>query len=108
MDFIASNMKFLRKAKNWTQNDLAEELNIKRSLIGAYEEGRARPTYEVLQDLSKIFKYSIDQLITRDLRQTEKVSLFSEDQLKTDITGKNLRVLAISVDKQDRENIEMI
>ena len=33
MDFIATNMKFLRKQKNWTQNDLAEELDIKRSLL---------------------------------------------------------------------------
>ena len=108
MDFIATNMKFLRKLKSWTQNDLAEELNIKRSLIGAYEEARARPTYEVLYDLSKVFKYSIDQLITKDLRQTEKVPLFSEDQLKSDVTGKNLRILAITVDKKENENIEMI
>lgn len=108
MDFIASNLKFLRKLKSWTQNDLAEELNIKRSLIGAYEEGRARPTYEVLYDLSKTFKYTIDQLITKDLRQTEKVPLFSEEQLSSDLTGKNLRVLAITVDKKDNENIEMI
>lgn len=108
MDFIATNMKFLRKKKSWTQNDLAEELNIKRSLVGAYEENRARPTYEVLQDLSKLFKYSIDELITKDLRQTEKVSLFTDKQLMSDVTGKNLRVLAITVDKTDKENIEMV
>src|ERR1019366_1998014 len=108
MDFIATNMKFLRKLKNWTQNDLSEELNIKRSLVGAYEEGRARPTYETLYELSKIFKYSIDSLITKDLRQTEKVALFSEEQMQNDVTGKNLRVLAITVDKKDNENIEMV
>jgi transcriptional regulator with XRE-family HTH domain len=108
MDFISTNMKFLRKKKSWTQNDLAEELNIKRSLVGAYEENRARPTYEVLHDLSKIFKYSIDELITKDLRQTQKVSLFSEKQLSSDLTGKNLRVLAITVDKDENENIELI
>ncbi|MBS1611662.1 MAG: helix-turn-helix transcriptional regulator, partial [Bacteroidetes bacterium] len=84
MDFIASNLKFLRKLKSWTQSDLADELNIKRAVIGSYEEGRARPTYEVLVDLSKMFNYKIDDLITRDLRQTEKVPLFSEDQLNTD------------------------
>ena len=108
MDFIASNLKFLRKTKSWTQNDLAEEINIKRSLIGAYEEGRARPTYEVLYDLSKLFKYSIDELITKDLRQTEKVALFTEEQLTSDVTGRHLRVLAITVDNKDKENIEMI
>ena len=108
MDFISSNMKFLRKLKNWTQSDLADELEIKRSLVGAYEEGRARPTYEVLYALSKLFKYSIDSLITKDLRQTEKVALFNEEQLRNDVTGKNLRVLAITVDKKDNENIEMV
>lgn len=108
MDFIASNLKFLRKLKNWTQSDLADELNIKRAVIGSYEEGRARPTYEVLVDLSKMFNYKIDDLITRDLRQTEKVPLFSEEQLNTDVAGKNLRVLAITVDKKDNENIELV
>jgi len=108
MDFISTNMKFLRKQKNWTQNDLAEELAIKRSLVGAYEEGRARPTYETLYTLSKLFHYSIDHLITKDLRQTEKVALFSEEQLQSDVTGKNLRVLAITVDKKDNENIELV
>lgn len=108
MDFIATNLKFLRKGKSWTQSDLAMELDIKRSLIGAYEEGRARPTYEVLHSLSKLFKYSIDELITKDLRQLEKVPLFSEEQMKADVTGKNLRVLAITVDEEQKENIELI
>ena len=108
MDFISTNMKFLRKQKNWTQNDLAEELEIKRSLVGAYEEGRARPTYETLVAMAKLFHYSIDNLITKDIRQTEKVPIYSEEQLQNDITGKNLRVLAITVDKKDNENIEMV
>lgn len=108
MDFVASNLKFLRKLKNWTQSDLADALDIKRSLVGAYEEGRARPTYEVLYSLSQIFKYPIDSIITKDISQTEKVPLFSSEQLNTDVTGKNLRVLAITVDKKDRENIELV
>lgn len=108
MDFISTNLKFLRKQKDWTQSDLAEALNIKRSLVGAYEEARARPSYETLYNLSQLFKYSIDHLITKDLRQTEKVPLFSEAQLTNDITGKNLRVLAVTVDDKDKQNIDMV
>lgn len=108
MEYISSNLKFLRKTKNWTQSDLADALEIKRSLVGAYEENRARPTYETLQALSKIFKYSIDSLITKDLRRTEKVELFSQEQMNATLTGKNLRVLAVTVDKKDNENIEMV
>jgi transcriptional regulator with XRE-family HTH domain len=106
MDFIHSNIKFLRKQKAWTQEQLATELDIKRSLIGSYEEGRAKPNYEVLAEIAKIFKHTIDNLITRDLRLTERVPLFTEDQM--DVSGKNLRVLAITVDKADNENIEMV
>ena len=106
MDHIHTNIKFLRKQKGWTQEQLANELDIKRSLIGSYEEGRAKPNYDVLTSISRLFKHTIDHLITKDLRLTEKVPLFSEEQL--DVTGKNLRVLAISVDKEERENIEMV
>lgn len=106
MDFIHTNIKFLRKQKGWTQEQLATELNIKRSLIGSYEEGRAKPNYEVLADIARTFKHSIDNLITRDLRLTEKVPIFSAEQM--DDASKNLRVLAITVDKEDRENIEMV
>jgi len=107
MEFIASNLKFLRKLKKWTQGDLAEEVGVTRAVVGSYEENRARPTYEVLVALTKLFPYKIDDLITRDLRQTEKVSLFNEEQMKN-LEGKNLRVLAITVDKEDNENIELV
>jgi transcriptional regulator with XRE-family HTH domain len=106
MDFIHTNIKFLRKQKGWTQEQFATELDIKRSLIGSYEEGRAKPNYDVLANIAKIFKHSIDNLITKDLRLTERVPLFTEDQM--DIAGKHLRVLAITVDKAENENIEMV
>lgn len=106
MDFIHTNIKFLRRQKGWTQEQLATELDIKRSLIGSYEEGRAKPNYDVLTQIARLFKHSIDALITRDLRLTEKVPLFSEDQL--DMSGKHLRILAITVDKAEKENIEMV
>ncbi|MBL0309145.1 MAG: LexA family transcriptional regulator [Bacteroidetes bacterium] len=108
MDFIATNLKFLRKQRKWTQNDLGEALNIKRSLVGAYEEDRARPSYETLYNLSQLFKYSIDHLITKDLRQTEKVPLFDPSKLTNDPTGKDLRVLAVTVNNKEKQNIEMV
>jgi transcriptional regulator with XRE-family HTH domain len=106
MDLIHSNIRFLRKQKSWTQEELALELDSKRSLIGSYEEGRAKPNYEVLGRLSQLFKVSIDHLIQRDLRHTERVPLFTDEQLDT--SGRHLRVLAITVDKEERENIEMV
>lgn len=106
MDFIGNNIKYLRKQKNLTQEQLAIALNTKRSLIGSYEENRAKPSYETLVELGKFFKISIDALITKELTSPKNAALFTNEEL--DAAGKNLRVLAISVDEKDNENIEMI
>ncbi len=44
MSIAAQNLKYLRKLRGWTQEEFANKLKIKRSLLGAYEEERAEPT----------------------------------------------------------------
>lgn len=61
------NLKYLRKLRGWTQEEFAIKLNIKRSLIGAYEEERADPRIEVLEIVGDIFKLSLDELLLKDL-----------------------------------------
>jgi DNA-binding XRE family transcriptional regulator len=48
MSIAAQNLKYLRKLRGWTQEEFANKLKIKRSLLGAYEEERAEPRLEVL------------------------------------------------------------
>ena len=67
MIYIQENIRFLRRYKGWTQEQLAERLGIKRPLIGAYEEGRAVPKLLVIQQISLLFGISIDRLLTVDL-----------------------------------------
>lgn len=64
------NLKYLRKLRGWTQEEFATKLNVKRSLIGAYEEERADPRLEVLEMVSEIFKVSLDELLLKDLTET--------------------------------------
>lgn len=102
---INTNLKFLRKQTGLTQSQLAEKLNIKRSLIGAYEEGRAEPKLSTLVNMSKLFNISLDVLITRDLPATNTES----NSMAIHRTPKNnMRVLAITVDREDNENIELV
>ncbi len=61
------NLKYLRKLRGWTQEEFASRLNIKRSLIGAYEEERADPRLDVLEIVADIFKLSLDELLLKDL-----------------------------------------
>ena len=69
MSIANKNLKYLRKLRGWTQEEFAQKLRIKRSLLGAYEEERATPPLSCLTEISKIFNVSIDQLIHKDLSQ---------------------------------------
>src|ERR1700712_1221944 len=61
------NLKYLRKLRGWTQEEFANKLNIKRSLIGAYEEERADPRLDVPEIVADMFKLSLDELLLKDV-----------------------------------------
>ncbi len=67
MSLAGKNLKYLRKLRNWTQEEFAAKLRIKRSLLGAYEEERAEPRIDVLEIVSDIFKLTLDELLLKDL-----------------------------------------
>ncbi|MEO9966555.1 MAG: helix-turn-helix domain-containing protein [Reichenbachiella sp.] len=98
---VNNNIKFLRKKFGYTQETFAEAIGIKRSLVGAYEEGRADPRLNNLLRMSEVFNVSVDTLISKT------VSDLSEDELYTSQDG-GARVLAITVDQNENENIELI
>src|ERR1043165_6267571 len=61
------NLKYLRKLRGWTQEEFAQKIRIKRSLIGAYEEERAEPRIDVLEIVADMFKVTLDELLRQDL-----------------------------------------
>ena len=106
---IGKNLKLLRKRKALTQQELADKLGIRRSSIGAYEECRATPKYETLENISEFFGVSIDLLVKEDISQLEPDELIDHrEQRRMDIEGKKLRVLPITVDADGRENVVLV
>jgi transcriptional regulator with XRE-family HTH domain len=63
MGLSSKNIKYLRKLRGWTQEEFANKLRIKRSLLGAYEEERADPRIDVLEVVADLFKLSLDDLL---------------------------------------------
>lgn len=100
MGRIAENLKYLRKKKGLTQQQFADIMEIKRSLVGAYEEDRAEPKYDLLNKIANYFELSIDDLVN------EKINDKWSPKPKSDAA--NLRVLSITVDHEDKENIEFV
>src|SRR5450631_2279796 len=68
MSVAAQNLKYLRKLRGWTQEEFANKLKIKRSLLGAYEEERAEPRLEVLELVSDMFRLSLDELLRKKMQ----------------------------------------
>ncbi len=71
MALANKNMKYLRKLRGWTQEEFAQKLRIKRSLLGAYEEERAEPRTEVLEIVADMFKLTLDDLMRKDLSEVK-------------------------------------
>jgi transcriptional regulator with XRE-family HTH domain len=71
MSIANKNLKYLRKLRGWTQEEFANKLRIKRSLLGAYEEERADPRIDVLEVVADMFKLSLDDLLRKDLTENK-------------------------------------
>ncbi len=95
---LAQNLNYLRKKNKLSQQGLAEVLQLPRTTLGDYERGKTEPNLAMLLKLADYFKVKVDELIRSDL---------SHQDLEI-LRNKDLRVLAISVDQENRGNIELV
>lgn len=102
---IAQNLKHIRKKHGLTQSDLARKIGINRSLVGAYEEGRAEPKLKTLLAIVQQFGSSLDELVSGDLSQNSG----KKKKFLIDMPGNSLRVLPIAIDKaEDKELVSLV
>ena len=66
----------LKKKKGYSQEELAEKLDVTRQTISNWELGSTQPNPEQLKGLSKILNVSIDEMLDNDIKGVivEKVS----------------------------------
>lgn len=76
------NLKYLRKLRGWTQEEFAQKLRIKRSLLGAYEEERAEPRIDVLEVVCDMFKLTLDDILRKDLSDSKSNYMAKRRALK--------------------------
>lgn len=100
MSRIAKNIRVLRDLKKLSQEQLAEELGINRSRLGAYEESRNEPPIDLLIRISIYFQVSIDALVRGDFAKTNPDTLIK--------IGKNRTLFPITVDREGNDLIEVV
>lgn len=79
VDF-GNNLKTLRLQNGLTQAQVAQKLGVTKSVISAYETGLRLPSYDILINISKIFKVSTDYLLgLENIRELDLSGLTEEE-----------------------------
>ncbi|MCX8480420.1 MAG: helix-turn-helix domain-containing protein [Sediminibacterium sp.] len=67
MSQAGKNLKFLRKKIKLTQEEFALRMGLKRSLLGSYEEERAKPHLSLVKKICTYFDISFEDFLLKDL-----------------------------------------
>ncbi|MFL0681826.1 helix-turn-helix protein [Algoriphagus aquaeductus] len=98
MSYLPSNLRFLRKQKGITQNDLADQLDVQRTMISAYEDGRSEPKLATLKKLAELLEVGLEELLEHDIENLGRKA----------IQKRGINILTIAADDSDRENITLV
>lgn len=80
----AHTLQELRKAKGYSQKEVASYIQVKPATFSTYETGRTEPPIEVLVRLSYLYQTPIDYLVQKDrqYRTTTNLQAILDDYKK--------------------------
>ncbi|PJW13929.1 transcriptional regulator [Geobacillus sp. Manikaran-105] len=93
MTNLGEMLKQLRKQRRWTQEELAEQLNVSRSQISKWENGSLLPDIQSLEKLCHLFNVSADFLLGSELGQREVLREVKRLYGETEMGEKTLAVV---------------
>ena len=68
---LAKKILALRKRNSWSQEELAEKMNVSRQSISKWESAAAIPDINRILELAKLFGVTTDYLLKDDMEKTE-------------------------------------
>lgn len=74
-NYIASNLRLLRKLRGWSQSELAEKVNLNRGNIASYESSSAEPSICKLLRISRVFGVGARDFTRRDFSVTGELAV---------------------------------
>ncbi len=107
--FLSKNLRYLRRKNNrQTQEELAIALNLTRSVISSYEDGRAEPSVNTLVNMSDYFKVSIESLTNLDLSNVDEKKALHQKEVKKYTSASGLKINSATMDAKIYENIQLV
>ena len=108
-NFFGTNLRVIRERKKRSQQDFADFIGIKRSLLNNYENAISNPSIENLLLISEYVNININTLLTIDFRKLSASQLSElEKGLDVFVKGSKLRILATTVNEKNEDNVELV
>ena len=63
---MKNRLKVLRAERDWSQQDLAERLEVSRQSVNAIETGRYDPSLPLAFQIAEVFGLTIEEIFSRD------------------------------------------
>lgn len=70
----------LRLARNWTQVQLAQKLNVSKQTVSNWENNNILPSIDLLIKLARLFSVSTDYILALDNREYIEISGLTDVQ----------------------------
>lgn len=61
-----NRLKVLRAERDWSQQDLADRLDVSRQSVNAIEKGRYDPSLPLAFKIADVFELAIEQIFFRE------------------------------------------
>ena len=79
---FSENLKTIRKAKGYTQEELAIKVNVVRQTVGKWEKGLSVPDADVLSHIAEVLEVSVSELLGADIKQEDSKNEVAEQLAK--------------------------
>ena len=107
--YLGSNLSYYRKLAGFTQQQVAEMLNLNRTTYTKYETGASEPSIEILKKIAETFDVEVGDLlgeVPEQLYSNVADGYYEKDNLKNE-----LRILCkdySSLSREDREEVKRL
>lgn len=79
---FSDNLKTIRKAKGYTQEELAIKVNVVRQTVSKWEKGLSVPDADVLSHIAEVLEVSVSELLGAEIKQEDSKNEVAEQLAK--------------------------
>ena len=107
---IINKLRDIRKNNNYTQESFAELLDISRSKVSSWENGKRDMNIKDAMKIAKECNVSLDNLFeTKAISENEYTEIFKKFLQSSNITfDRKLKILESALDALKHENIDLL